>query len=312
MAHPTQNDILQAYERIKKHIQKTPVFTSSHLNELIGAEFYFKCENLQKVGAFKARGALNAVLNLPVEEREKGVATHSSGNHGQALAWAAAISGIKSYVVVPKTAPQVKKEAMEGYGAELTFCEPNLEARESELQKIIENTGATIIHPYNDNRIISGQATASYEAFQQIKEPLDYILAPIGGGGLISGTCLTAAYFRPDIKVIGAEPAGADDAFRSLKEGEIQPSENPDTIADGLLTSLGDKTFPIIQKHIEEILTVEDELIKKAMRLIMQRMKIVIEPSAAVPFACVLKHKDKFKNKKVAIILSGGNVQLPI
>ncbi|MGK7391246.1 MAG: threonine ammonia-lyase [Candidatus Cyclobacteriaceae bacterium M2_1C_046] len=312
MSNISQDDILQAYNRIKKQVHQTPVLTSTKLNGLSDAQIFFKCENLQKVGAFKARGALNAVLKLSDEEKSKGVATHSSGNHGQALAWAAATTEIKSYVVVPKNAPQVKKDAMQEYGAELTFCEPNLKARESELQNIVDRTGATVIHPYNDYNVITGQATASYEVYQQIKEPLDYILAPVGGGGLISGTCLTTHYFNPQTKVVGCEPTGADDAFRSLQKGEIVPSENPDTIADGLLTSLGDKTFPIIKQHISEILTVEDELIKKAMRLIMQRMKIVIEPSAAVPFACLLKNKEKFKNKKVAIILSGGNIQLPL
>lgn len=312
MANPSKEDILKAHERIKDQVHQTPVLTSSQLNKISGSILFFKCENLQKVGAFKARGALNAVLNLSDEERVKGVATHSSGNHGQALAWAAATAGIKSYVIVPENAPQVKKDAMEEYGAELTFCEPTLQARESELQKIVDKTGATIIHPYNDHNVITGQATASFEVYQQIKEPLDYILAPVGGGGLISGTGLTTHYFNPETKVIGCEPAGADDAFQSLQKGEIVPNENPDTIADGLLTSLGDKTFPIIQQHVTEIITVEDELIKNAMRLIMQRMKIVIEPSAAVPFACLLKTKEKFQGKRVAIILSGGNIQLPL
>lgn len=312
MAFPLKNDILSAYDRIKDHIHLTPIFTSSQIDNISGCTIYFKCENLQKVGAFKARGALNAVLSLSPEDLKKGVATHSSGNHGQALAWAAANSGTKAYIVVPNNAPQVKKDAMIGYGAELTFCEPNLKARETELEKIIDKTGATFIHPFNDYRVINGQATAAYEVYNQLQEDLDYILAPIGGGGLISGTCLSTKYYSPTTKVIGCEPEGADDAWRSLEAGKIVPMENPDTIADGLLTSLGDKTFAIIKDHISEILTVDDESIRSAMKIIMQRLKIVIEPSAAVPFACLLKNKEKFSGKKVGIILSGGNVQFPL
>lgn len=311
MDRPKKEDIAEAYKRIKPYIHRTPVFTSENLNNLTGAHIFFKCENLQKVGAFKARGAMNAVLSLSNEEKENGVATHSSGNHGQALAWAAKNKGIDAFIVVPSSAPEVKKAAMKSYGANITECEPNLKAREQTLDQVISETGACIIHPYNDYRIIAGQATSAYELFQDIKD-LDYLLAPVGGGGLISGSALSAAYFSPTTKVIGCEPEGADDAYRSLKEGKIVPSENPDTIADGLLTSLGDRTFPIIGEHVSEILTVDDELIKEAMHLVWQRMKLVIEPSAAVPLACLIKNKNKFKDKKVGLIFSGGNVQLPL
>lgn len=311
MSKPDKKDIESAYQRIKTYIHRTPVFTSENIDTLTQATLFFKAENLQKVGAFKARGAINAVLSLKQDELANGVATHSSGNHGQALAWAAKNKNTNAYIVVPSSAPKVKKAAMKSYGAHIIECAPNQKAREKTLEKVVEETGACFIHPYNDYRIIEGQATAAYEVFQDLNN-LDYLLTPVGGGGLLSGSCLTAAYFSPNTKVIGCEPEGADDAYRSLQAGEILPSTNPDTIADGLLTSLGDKTFPIIREHVSEVITVNDDLIIKALELVWQRLKLVIEPSAAVPLACVLKEEKKFRGKKVAIIFSGGNIELPV
>lgn len=283
---------------------------SRQLNELTGAKIYFKCENMQKVGAFKMRGAANAVFALKPEERQKGVATHSSGNHAQALALAARLAGIKAYIVMPRTAPTVKVAAVEGYGAEIIFCEPNLQARESTLQEVVARTGATFVHPYNDERVIVGQATAAKELFEQVKSPLDIVLTPVGGGGLLSGTVLSARCFSPATKVWGGEPEGADDAYRSLKEGILIPQTGPNTLADGLLTSLGDKTFAIISKGVEQIITVTDEEIIEAMRFLWERMKLVVEPSGAVPLAAALKEREVLEGKQVGIIISGGNVDL--
>lgn len=283
---------------------------SRQLNELTGAKIYFKCENMQKVGAFKMRGAANAVFALKPEERQKGVATHSSGNHAQALALAARLAGIKAYIVMPRTAPKVKVAAVEGYGAEIIFCEPNLQARESTLQEVVARTGATFVHPYNDERVIVGQATAAKELFEQVKSPLDIVLTPVGGGGLLSGTVLSARCFSPATKVWGGEPEGADDAYRSLKEGILIPQTGPNTLADGLLTSLGDKTFAIISKGVEQIITVTDEEIIEAMRFLWERMKLVVEPSGAVPLAAALKERVVLEGKQVGIIISGGNVDL--
>jgi threonine dehydratase len=306
---PTIDDIIEAHERILPHIHYTPVLSSESINEIAGCEIFFKCENFQKVGAFKMRGAANAVAMLSEEERAKGVATHSSGNHAQALAKAAKEYGIPAYIVMPETSPKVKVAAVKGYGAQVTFCAPNLQARESTLEDIVAKTGATFIHPYNDCQVIAGQATCAKELLEQVDE-LDIVMAPIGGGGLMSGTLLSCQYFAPETVVIGGEPAGADDAYQSWKSGQLIPSQNPKTIADGLLTSLGDKTFPIIQKHIKEIITVSEEEIIAAMKLIYERMKIIIEPSCAVPFAALLKEKGQFKEKRVGIILTGGNVDL--
>lgn len=283
---------------------------SRQLNELTGAKIYFKCENMQKVGAFKMRGAANAIFALKPEERQKGVATHSSGNHAQALALAARLAGIKAYIVMPRTAPKVKVAAVEGYGAEIIFCEPNLQARESTLQEVVARTGATFVHPYNDERVIVGQATAAKELFEQVKSPLDIVLTPVGGGGLLSGTVLSARCFSPATKVWGGEPEGADDAYRSLKEGILIPQTGPNTLADGLLTSLGDKTFAIISKGVEQIITVTDEEIIEAMRFLWERMKLVVEPSGAVPLAAALKERVVLEGKQVGIIISGGNVDL--
>lgn len=291
-------------------MHRTPVLTCSSLNEIAGAELYFKCENFQKVGAFKARGGMNAVLSLTAEERANGVATHSSGNHAQAVALAARENNIPSYIVMPSNSAEVKKAAVRGYGAELIECEPTLQAREDTLQQVIEQTGATMIHPYNDYRIIEGQGTACKELLEDIETPLDFILTPVGGGGLLSGTSLSAHYLSPKTKVIGCEPQGADDAYQSFKGGKLIPQTNPNTIADGLRTSLGEKPFEIIQQHVEDILLADDKEIIAAMQLLWERMKIVVESSSAVPLAALIKHKDKFRGKKVGIIISGGNVDL--
>lgn len=307
MSFPSKQEIIAAAARINNLIDKTPVLTSSSIDRMAGCELYFKCENFQKVGAFKYRGASNAISLLSKSELAHGVATHSSGNHAQALALAAKMKGTKAYIVMPNNAPKSKKEAVLGYGAEVIECEPTLQARESTLEEIVKKTGAYFVHPYNDERIIAGQATCAMELLDVSKHP-DYILAPVGGGGLLSGTALSAFYFSPVTKVIGAEPAGADDAFRSFTQNKIIPSVHPKTIADGLLTSLGDKTFPIIKKHVEAIMTVSDEQIIEAMKMIWQRMKIIVESSAAVPLAVVLANKTYFAGKRIGIILSGGNI----
>jgi threonine dehydratase len=304
----TKETILQAHERIKPYIQHTPVLTSESLNEMAGCNLFFKCENFQKVGAFKARGATNAALSLSEEQRRKGLATHSSGNHAQAIARAGKILGVKSYIVMPRTAPEIKKRGVRGYGGEIFECEPNLASRESTLAEVIKKTGATEIHPFNNYEVIAGQATAAKELIEEINS-LDFILAPVGGGGLLSGTALAVKYFSPQTTVIAGEPAGSDDAYRSLKSGKIEEAQS-NTIADGLLTKLGDKTFPIIQQNVKEIITVTDEEIIAAMRLIWERLKIIVETSCAVPFAAVLKDKTKFAGKRVGIILTGGNVDL--
>ena len=306
---PTFADIQLAHSRIEAHIHRTPVLTSSGINKLTGTEIFFKCENFQKVGAFKYRGATNAVLSLDEKEASKGVATHSSGNHAAALALAAKNRGIRCYVVMPRTAPRPKIEAVKHYGAEITFCEPNLKSREENLEVIVRQIGAVVIHPYDNFEVICGQGTAARELLEQ-SPLLDFILAPVGGGGLLSGTALAAKAMRPQIKVYGCEPANADDAFRSFRSGKLQPSVNPDTLADGLLTSLSERTFTIIGKHVEDILTVSEVAILQAMLLVWQRMKIIIEPSSAVPLAALMNNRGLFAGKKAGIILSGGNVDL--
>jgi threonine dehydratase len=305
---PDKQTILDAHERIKSFISHTPVMTSQSVNEQAGCNVFFKCENFQKVGAFKARGAMNAALSLTPERRAKGIATHSSGNHAQAIARAAKILGIKSYIVMPRTAPEIKKRGVKGYGGEIFECEPTLQARESTLADVISKTGATEIHPFNNYDVIAGQATAAKELFEEVGH-LDVIMAPVGGGGLLSGTALAAKYFSPDTIVIAGEPAGSDDAYRSLNSGKIEQAQS-NTIADGLLTTLGDKTFPIIQRNVKDIITVTDDQIIDALRLVWERMKIIIEPSCAVPLAALLKEKERFAGKRVGIILSGGNVDL--
>ena len=306
---PQLNDIKRAHERIRPFIHQTPVLTSTGIDRIIGASIYFKCENFQKVGAFKFRGATNAVSLLDDGIKKFGVATHSSGNHAAALALAAKNMGIKAYVVMPETAPLIKKKAVESYGAEITYCAPTLAARESTLNDLIEKTGATFIHPYNNKEIICGQGTAAIELLDE-QTDLDIIMAPVGGGGLLSGTAIASKGLNSQIKVIAAEPQNADDAYRSFKSGYIIPSENPITIADGLLTSLGDLTFKIISEKVDDIVTVSENSIIEAMRIIWERMKIIIEPSSAVPLAAVLENKSLFLGKKVGIILSGGNVDL--
>jgi threonine dehydratase len=309
MSIPGKADIISASTRISSYVHRTPVLSSKNINSMLNARLFFKCENFQKVGAFKYRGASNAILQLSKEQLQKGVATHSSGNHAQALALAAKINDTKAYIVMPSNAPRSKRDAVIGYGGEVIDCAPTLEARETTLAQIVEETGAYFIHPYNDHHIIAGQATAARELIEDVPN-LDYIIAPVGGGGLLSGTALAARHFASRIKVIGAEPEGADDAYRSFQKGEIIPSVNPNTIADGLLTSLGTKTFPIIKAYVSQILTVADIEIIDGMKLIWQRMKIVVEPSAAVPLAAVFCNQQLFESKKIGIILSGGNVDL--
>lgn len=304
----TRQVITEAHERIKAYVHRTPVITSESINEIAGCRIFFKPENLQKIGAFKARGAINAALQLTPEQRAKGIATHSSGNHAQAIARAAKILGIKSFIVMPNTTAAIKKKGVIGYGGEIFECDNNLKSRETTLAEVISKTGATEIHPFNNYEVIAGQATAAKELIEDAPQ-LDILLAPVGGGGLLSGTLLAAKYFSPSTKVIAGEPLGADDAFRSLQSGRIEMSQS-NTIADGLLTSLGDKTFPIIRDNVQKIITVTEDEIIEAMRLIWERMKLVVEPSAAVPLAAVLKEKNEFKGRTVGIILSGGNVDL--
>ena len=304
---PEINDINDAYSRIKNQVHRTPILTSESVNRIAGAEVFFKCENLQKVGAFKFRGASNAVLSLTDDEAKNGVATHSSGNHAQALALAARMRGIPAYIVMPDNSPQVKKDAVAGYGAEIIYCKPTLEARESTLNAVVSRTNACFVHPYNNFKVISGQGTAALECLESIENP-DIIMTPVGGGGLLSGTSIYTKNFNSNIKVIAAEPKGADDAFRSLKEGRIMPSVNPQTICDGLLTSLGELTFAAISKYVDEIITVSDDSVINAMKLIWERMKIIVEPSACVTLAAVLDNPEKFYRKRIIIILSGGNL----
>lgn len=306
---PTLDDIQEAAKRISVAANYTPILTSKLIDEICGCKIFFKCENFQKVGAFKFRGAYNTIASLSNEELQKGVVTHSSGNHAAALTLAAKLNDTTAYIVMPRTAPEIKKKAVQYYGAKITFCEPTLKSREETAQKIIDETGALLIHPFNNYSIITGQATAAYELINDSKA-LDFILTPVGGGGLLSGTALSTKYLSPQTKVIGCEPEGADDAFRSIRDGKIYPSENPKTICDGLLTSLGEKTFNIIQKYVDEIVTVNDDKIIEAMRLIWERMKIIVEPSSSVPLAVVMNNKSKFENKSVGIILTGGNVDL--
>jgi threonine dehydratase len=308
-ALPSFSDIQQAHTRISGHIHRTPVLTSSGINEMTGISVYFKCENFQKVGAFKYRGATNAVLSLTEEEAAKGVATHSSGNHAAALALAAKNRGIRCYVAMPHTAPKPKIEAVRHYGAAITFCEPSLQSREETLKTIIAETGAVMIHPYDNFQVICGQGTAAKEFLEDVPA-LEVLFVPVGGGGLLSGSALAAKSINPQLKVIGCEPANADDACRSFKSGEIQPSVNPKTIADGLLTSLSELTFTLIRKYADDIYTVSEESIILAMRLVWQRMKIIIEPSSAVAVAALIENRSIFEGKCVGIILSGGNVDL--
>ena len=305
------DDIRAAAGRIKGVGHRTPILTSQTLDEMAGRKLFFKCENFQKVGAFKLRGGWNAVSMLSDEEAAKGVCTHSSGNHAQAVAFSAMKRGIASYIVMPNNVPDVKQDAVKGYGANIILCEPTLEARETTLDEIRKKTGAQVVHPFNNPNVIAGQGTAALEMIEDLGT-LDAMIAPIGGGGLMSGTCITTRSLLPETKLFGAEPAGADDAYRSLKEGKIIPQTDPDTICDGLLTSLGEYTWNILKDHLEAIYTVTDDEVINAMRLIWERMKIIIEPSSATAVAVALKSEFKALEglEKVGIILTGGNVEL--
>jgi threonine dehydratase len=306
---PTVDDVREAAARIRPHVHRTPVLTCRALDELCAAELFFKCENFQKVGAFKMRGATNAVFGLSDAEAARGVATHSSGNHAQALALAARRRGVSAWVVMPENAPEIKRAAVRGYGAEIVPCRPTLAARVEGLREVVARTGAHFVHPYDDERIIAGQGTAALELLEDVPD-LDAVLAPVGGGGLLSGTALVVRARAPGAAVLGTEPQQADDAWRSLHAGRIVPVGRADTIADGLRTSLGQKTFPIIQALVREILTVSEQGIVAAMRLIWERMKIVVEPSAAVPLAALLERRAEVPGRRVGILLSGGNVDL--
>jgi len=306
---PTLADIRQAAERIRPYAHRTPVVTCTSLDRQLGARIFLKCENLQRVGAFKFRGACNAVFSLDEAETARGVVTHSSGNHAQALALAASLRGIPARIVMPSNAPAVKKAGVAGYGGQITFCEPTLEARESTQAEVVRATGATVVHPYNDLRVIAGQGTAALELLEEVPD-LDVILTPVGGGGLLCGAAIAAQGVKPGIRIIAGEPEGADDAFRSLAAGRILPSVNPRTLADGLLTSLGDLTFPIIRERVERIVTVSEAGIVAAMRFVWERAKLIIEPSSAVPVAVLWEKKIDLTGLRVGIILTGGNVDL--
>jgi threonine dehydratase len=305
----TLNDIRRAAERVRPYAHRTPVLTNESLNRKTGARVFLKCENLQKVGAFKFRGACNAVFSLSDAEAARGVVTHSSGNHAQALALAARLRGIPVYIVMPDNAPAVKKDAVAGYGGRITLCEPTLEAREAALARVAQETGAAVVHPYNNEQVIAGQGTAAIELLEDAPD-LDVIVAPVGGGGLLSGTSIAATELKKGLRVIGAEPEMADDAFRSMQAGRIIPSVKPRTIADGLLTSLGDLTFPIIRERVEQIVTVSEAGIIASMRYVMERAKLLVEPSAAVAVGVLWERKIDLGGLKVGVILSGGNVDL--
>lgn len=304
--------IREAHNRIRPYIHRTAVLTNQTINDRAGAELFFKCENFQKIGAFKARGGLNAVLQVAQNKEGSAITTHSSGNHAQAVAFAARQVGLPAYIVMPRTAPQVKKDAVRGYGAEVIECEPTLDAREAGVRDVMARTGAVLVHPFDDDRVIAGQATAAVELIEEAAQnrPFDVILAPVGGGGLLSGTALSTHFLSPRTRVIGGEPEGAADAILSFQTGQVEKAPYINTIADGLMTSLSERTLAIIRAHVSDILTVSDPEISAAMRLVWERMKIIIEPSCAVPLAAVLKYKDRFADQKVGIILTGGNVDL--
>jgi len=309
MQIPTLTDIQRAHQRIKPFIHYTPVLSSSQINRIFGAEIFLKCENFQKVGAFKFRGATNAILNLTDEEKARGVVTHSSGNHAAALTHAAVSAGVKAYIVMPETAPVVKKNAVAGYGAEITFCKPTLQAREEAAEEIISRTGAILIHAYDNFNVICGQGTSAVELLEA-RPDLEIIIAPIGGGGLMSGVSTAARGISPHIKIYGAEPLNANDAYKSFTTGTLVPSVNPVTIADGLLTSLSESTFTIIRKNVDNIFTVTERSIISCMQLIWERMKIIVEPSSATTLAVLMEYPDIFRGKKTGLIISGGNVDL--
>ncbi|MFX1560290.1 MAG: pyridoxal-phosphate dependent enzyme [Promethearchaeota archaeon] len=302
-------DIYDAHERIRDYTLWTPVMTSSTIDRMTECQVFFKCENFQRVGAFKFRGALNTVSQLTYDERRRGVITHSSGNHAQALALAASLSGIKATIVMPKNSPQVKVDATREYGANIVFCENTTESRVLVANELIEKHHYVLVHPYDDERIIAGAGTAALELIEEVEE-LDYLYAPVGGGGLLSGTAIATKGLCPESVVIAVEPANADDAYRSFRDGTIYPSVNPNTIADGLRTQLSDLTFRIIKQHVDSIITVPEEEIVAAMKILWERMKMVVEPSGAVSLAGLLKMKDDLNDERVGVIISGGNIDL--
>ena len=302
-------DIQAAAQRIADHIHRTPLIHSEQLNRLCDSELFFKCENLQKVGAFKARGASNAVFAMAEEQVQAGVATHSSGNHAAALARAAGLRAVPAHIVMPENAPQVKKDATLAYGGRIVECEATLAARESTLKQVVSETGATVVHPYDNADVIAGQGTVGLELLEQL-ENMDVVVVPVGGGGLLAGVAIAVKSLQPGIEVVAAEPAGADDAFRSFGLGQLLPQTNPRTIADGLLTSLGQRNFPIIQAYVDTIVTVEEESIVRAMQLQWSRLKSVVEPSGAVSFAAVLEYPERFRGRRVGVVISGGNLDL--
>lgn len=306
---PVFQDVIDAHDRIKPYIHRTPVLTSTYFNELTGAELFFKCENYQKAGAFKVRGASNAVFGLSDAEAARGVATHSSGNHALSLSYAAGRRGIPCHVVMPRTAPEAKKAAVRGYGGIITECDPSTSSREETFARVQTETGAEFVHPYNDPRVIAGQATCSRELLDQVYQ-LDAVIAPIGGGGMISGTCLTLSNTAPDVEIYAAEPEQADDAYRSFKAGYIIADDAPQTIADGLKVPLKDLTWHFVSNHVTDILTASEDEIVDAMKLSWQRMKMIVEASCAVPLATILKNKDVFAGKRVGVIITGGNVDM--
>lgn len=306
---PTFEDVKAAHDRIRPYIHKTPVLTSTYLNDLVGAELFFKCENFQKAGAFKVRGACNAVFGLSDEMAKKGVATHSSGNHALSLSYAAGRRGIPCHVVMPRTAPQAKKDAVIGYGGKITECEPSTTSREATFAEVQAATGAEFVHPYNDPRVIAGQGTCSLELMDQV-EGIEAVVAPIGGGGMVSGTCLTLSNIAPSVKIYPAEPKNADDAYRSFKAGHIIADDAPETIADGLKVPLKEYTWHFVSNYVTDILTATEDEIVDAMKLTWKRMKIVMEPSCAVPLATIIKNKGLFAGKRVGVVITGGNVDL--
>jgi threonine dehydratase len=306
---PTLGDMLIAHERIRPHIHRTPVLTSQFINARTGADLFFKCENLQKAGAFKARGASNAVFGLTDAQAKRGVATHSSGNHGTCLSYAAGRRGIPCTVVMPHTAPQAKKDAVRGYGGVVVECDPSTSSREAVFAEVVSQTGAEFVHPYNDARVIAGQGTCSKELLEQVAG-LDAVIAPIGGGGMVSGTCLTLSNLAPSVKIYAAEPEQADDAYRSFKAGHIIADDAPETVADGLKVPLKELTWHFVSNHVTDILTASEDEIVDAMKLIWKRMKIVMEPSSAVPLATILKNKEIFAGQRVGVVITGGNVDL--
>ena len=306
---PTYADVEAAHARIAPYIHRTPILTSSFLNALTGAELFFKCENFQKAAAFKARGACNAVFGLTAAQAALGVATHSSGNHGLCLSYAAGRRGIPCTVVMPRTAPQAKKDAVAGYGGRVVECDPSTSSREAVFASVVAGTGADFVHPYNDPRVIAGQATCSRELNEQVPG-LDAVIAPIGGGGMISGTCLTLSTVAPGIRIYAAEPEQADDAYRSFKAGHIVADDAPVTVADGLKVPLKELTWHFVQSYVTDILRTSEQEIIDAMRLTWARMKIVIEPSCAVPLAAILRNPEVFRGRRVGVIITGGNVDL--